>query len=594
MDLVMKGIKDLSKSHLALLLPADSPTGSRRPRVTGGPSACGRAPEACSAEEFASKWKAYRATNPRLRDPKALPALMRRGVPDALRAEVWAHCLGLEEVLVSAGARSGGSPGRTPPGARELQATAVVAPLVPAVPGGEPPEARGQAAASAPAAAPATAEPLPADARADRPAGVDSATAAAELQPALRPAGEAAPAAVATGAAPAPAAEAEPEVGCSAASVLGAAATQPAAASTPEPTAEALAESRSTSASATRALAPASAAEGESQGGAAASCAAAMPAASLEAVATEELQLAKVEGSLEAPAAERDGPGECAPDSLSDSAVAEEVEAVSTSPLADTVLPQGVSEQIEVDVLRTFPNDMVFREMGGPDHLRRVLRQLALDDAELGYCQSMNFVAAVFIMVFRDDQLALPAMQRTLLKLGARSWYTDGMKQLRADTAVLEDLLRERLPDVHRTFQIHKFDLIMIVSKWFLCLYTTVMEGETLRRVWDAVLCDGVEAVFRVALAALACREAAITQARSIDDLFHLFQDCTPGTGPGPDELMRAAYDERLVGRWSRVWLADRRRQAAQKVSTADTRLEMRQQALWRGGVRPACVLAHG
>ncbi|CAK0845746.1 unnamed protein product [Prorocentrum cordatum] len=334
--------------------------------------------------------------------------------------------------------------------------------------------------------------------------------------------------------------------------------------------------------------------EGEAPGSAVASGAAPLSAAGLEATALEELQRARAGGRSEASAAEHDGPRERAQEQRPDSATAEEAEVESASPGAGPALPQGVGELIEADVLRTFPNNAAFQQMGGPDQLRRVLRQLALDDAELGYCQSLNFVAAVFIMVLREDRLALPAMRQTLVKLGARCWYTDGMRQLRADTVVLEDLVRARLPDVHRTFQIHRFDLLMVVSKWFLCLYATVMEGETLRRVWDAMLCDGVEALFRVALATLACREEAITQARSIDDLLHMFQDWTPGTGPGPEKLLRAAYDERLVGRLSRAWLAGQRRLAVQRVATADTRLEMRQQALWRGGVRPASVLAHG
>merc|ERR1712061_443713 len=98
------------------------------------------------------------------------------------------------------------------------------------------------------------------------------------------------------------------------------------------------------------------------------------------------------------------------------------------------------------DVARTFPNCSAFQNIGGPDQLRRVLRALALSDTELGYCQSLNFIAAIFIIVLHDEHRALVAVQHLLTKLGTRGWYTDGMCQLRADTAVLDDIIRERLP----------------------------------------------------------------------------------------------------------------------------------------------------
>merc|ERR1712008_157062 len=132
------------------------------------------------------------------------------------------------------------------------------------------------------------------------------------------------------------------------------------------------------------------------------------------------------------------------------------------------------------DVQRTFPNCPAFQEEGGPDQLRRVLRSLAANDTELGYCQSLNFIAGVFVMVLRDERAAVLAVQQLFVKLGTRMWYTDGMRQLRADTCVLEDLLQERLTGVFRVLRRYKFDLLFVTSKWFLCLFATTLEGEAL------------------------------------------------------------------------------------------------------------------
>merc|ERR1719333_671790 len=155
---------------------------------------------------------------------------------------------------------------------------------------------------------------------------------------------------------------------------------------------------------------------------------------------------------------------------------------------------------------------------------------------------------------------------------------------------VLEGLVSERLPAVHKAFQNHRFDLLFVSSKWFLCLFAASLEGEALRRVWDVMLCDGIEAVFRVAFAILAQHAEEIVRAKSSDDLIYMFQELQPD--PSPEALIQVAYNPALIGPISRSDLAQRRRQAAAKVSTDDTRAEMRNRHFWRGGVRPASVLA--
>jgi len=144
---------------------------------------------------------------------------------------------------------------------------------------------------------------------------------------------------------------------------------------------------------------------------------------------------------------------------------------------------------IDADVARTFPTSAEFKRKGGPTRLRGVLRALASTDVDLGYCQSLNFIAGIFIMIFADDRVVLSAIGKTLMKLGIRRWYVDGMQQLRADTLVLEELIRERLPHVHGALAAHKFDLLIVSSKWFLCLFTTTLDGEAIKRVWDIMLC---------------------------------------------------------------------------------------------------------
>jgi len=213
---------------------------------------------------------------------------------------------------------------------------------------------------------------------------------------------------------------------------------------------------------------------------------------------------------------------------------------------------------------------------------------MAADDADLGYCQSLNFVAATLLLVLNNESLVVTAAGKLIMKLSIRSWYKDGMQQLRADTVVLDGLIHDRLPAIHAVLQEKRFDLLFVTSKWFLCLFATMLEDDVLRRVWDVILCDGIEAVFRVALALVAARSKAILLAPSADDIVEMFQRRpTEVTG---DALIRSAYDVELVGQLNRTTLAQRRQQAAAQVTSTDNQTELRRIQLARGGVRPSSL----
>lgn len=253
-------------------------------------------------------------------------------------------------------------------------------------------------------------------------------------------------------------------------------------------------------------------------------------------------------------------------------------------------LPHEVDSLIEADLLRTFPNSDELKEAGGTESLRRMLRRLAVADGDLGYCQSLNFLVAIIFMALLNEAAAVLAARQLLVKLGTRSWYTDGMRQLRADTIVLEDILKERLPAVQSAFRAHKFELLFLCSKWFLALFSTTLEGETLRRVWDVLLCDGIEVVFRVAFALLHRHAEAVANATDIDELMWLFQE--KQSDWTPEALLRSAYDPALMGPIGRAELAQRRKTAFSRVSSAEMSAEIRNVIIWRGGVRPASALA--
>jgi len=61
------------------------------------------------------------------------------------------------------------------------------------------------------------------------------------------------------------------------------------------------------------------------------------------------------------------------------------------------------TEQIEKDLLRTFPGHPLCSDPSGIDTLRRVLTAYSWSNSFIGYCQSMNFIAA-FLLLFNSEE----------------------------------------------------------------------------------------------------------------------------------------------------------------------------------------------
>lgn len=559
LETVLRGFQDLR----AVLQPPGGQPGSpakgeaaaatpRMGRFGGGTSdplasARGKKPVAPQAS-FEVAWKRYCSTNPRLRNPKALPALVQRGVPDDLRREVWNHCLAIEatvaatavaEALAAATVASGDTPRGTsePPDTADPSEAAELSEP-------EDPLDSERSVQAAKTVSPAVLPPVTIEA--------ESQEAPEEMQPC-------------------PAAE----VNAAEASIADATNEEHIRRASSRPSFARLPSVGTWLQRMPMQRQPTQTGQHSTEE------AAKLDVADVEAA---KLDVADVETSDAVAATEEQSQTPTSHQSFSQASANEQPSVVWVEMINGTgALPSRVYDQIEADVMRTYPNCQAFQEVDGANQLRRVLCTLAAGDPELGYCQSMNFLAATFIMVLKDESFAHLAVRQLLLKLGTRCWYTDGMRQLRADTMVLEELIRERIPSVHVALQRHRFDILFVSSKWFLCLFSTTLEGEALRRVWDVMLCDGIEAVFRIALAMMAIGSQAISSCNTHDDMIFLFQDWDLKVTP--EKLVAVAYDPSL---WhiTRSELAQRRQQAALRISAADTRDSMRNARFKRGGVR--------
>jgi TBC1 domain family member 10 len=90
---------------------------------------------------------------------------------------------------------------------------------------------------------------------------------------------------------------------------------------------------------------------------------------------------------------------------------------------------------------------------------------------------------------------------------------------LQRDAAMLNGLLKKSSPAVHRHLKKNKVDPLLYMTDWFLCAMTRTLPWDTLLRVWDCFLCEGIKIFFKVALIILGASLESTKVRKSCTDL---------------------------------------------------------------------------
>jgi len=203
------------------------------------------------------------------------------------------------------------------------------------------------------------------------------------------------------------------------------------------------------------------------------------------------------------------------------------------------------SSDIGLDVPRTFPDHaMLSSTRRGKEVLRRVLLAYSLYNPKVGYCQSMNFIAA-FLLLRMDEEGAFWTM---VMLLGERrymaGYYQADMVECQVDQLILGDLVAENLPLLYRHLENLDIAFNTLSMRWFLCLFISVLPTETTMRVWDIFMREGRVVLFQISIAVLKIHEKDLLSEDTFEDCVDRLKDLLL-TSYNADELVEAAlYDE--------------------------------------------------
>ncbi|KAE8702569.1 putative plastid-lipid-associated protein 12 [Hibiscus syriacus] len=215
-------------------------------------------------------------------------------------------------------------------------------------------------------------------------------------------------------------------------------------------------------------------------------------------------------------------------------------------------------EQIEKDLPRTFPGHPALdgdgrnalRRPSFPGHpaldgdgrnaLRRLLTAYARHNPSVGYCQAMNFFAALLLLLMPEENAFWTLMG--IIDEYFDGYFSEEMIESQVDQLVFEELVLERFPKFVNHLDHLGVQVAWVTAPWFLSIFMNMLPWEsgqipdgfvliTVLRIWDVFLFEGNRVMlFRTALALIEFYGPALLTTKDAGDAVTLLQSLVSST----------------------------------------------------------------
>lgn len=148
-----------------------------------------------------------------------------------------------------------------------------------------------------------------------------------------------------------------------------------------------------------------------------------------------------------------------------------------------------IADSIKIDLPRTYPNNILFETHH--QQLFNVLIAFSNYNRRIGYCQGLNYVAGMLLLVCKEEEVTFWLLKHLIQEV-TPDYHIKTMAGLIQDIGVMAQLIRTHVPEVYD--HVHKtigLSWTVILTKWFICLFAEVLPTETVFRIWDCIFSEG-------------------------------------------------------------------------------------------------------
>jgi hypothetical protein len=200
---------------------------------------------------------------------------------------------------------------------------------------------------------------------------------------------------------------------------------------------------------------------------------------------------------------------------------------------------------IRRDVHRTFPQFEYFGK-GGQESLFNVLKACALFDTQVGYIQSMAWIAGFLLLHIQDEEEAFWMMIQMLNEdhMNLKDLFIEGLPLLFVTLYQIEKLLEYHTPNIVKHFDTHCIIPQMYAAPFILTLFTNRFSYDVVTRIWDIFLFEGWKHIVRTMVGFIKVNQEEILKADPllvVNKLYELAQKANV------DEITNASFSITLT-----------------------------------------------
>lgn len=115
--------------------------------------------------------------------------------------------------------------------------------------------------------------------------------------------------------------------------------------------------------------------------------------------------------------------------------------------LLNTSHEKEISDSISIDLPRTFPDNIFFETK--KERLYNILIAFAHHNREVGYCQGLNYIAGLLLIVTDDEEKSFWLLKHMVENI-VPQYHTKNMANLLRDMAVFKEMVIRRVPAVNK------------------------------------------------------------------------------------------------------------------------------------------------